>query len=108
MAMKIPETLKVGGLVYKIVHVDSFMGSDSQYSGLAKHSTACIEIARECPDGSFDKQKIEECFMHELLHCIDSVYNNQKLDEDTIGRLSQGLYQVLKDNKIYCEDNNGD
>lgn len=36
--------------------------------------------------------------MHEILHAVDKNYNNGSLSEKALSRLSQGLYQVLKDN----------
>ena len=38
--------------------------------------------------------------IHEILHNIDFVYNNQGLTEEQISRLSEGLTQVLQDNFI--------
>lgn len=98
--MKIPKTLKVGGITYKVIKRSRFSKGDSKFSGLAKHSQATVELALDFEDVPFDIQKVEECFIHELLHCVDNIYNNQKLDEDTVDRLSQGLYQVLKDNNL--------
>ena len=53
--------------------------------------------------GKFNHDRKLQIFIHELLHAIDYVYNANKFkDDDTIERLSQGLYQVLKDNKLYA------
>ena len=99
--MNIPNKLKVGGVTYKVIKKKTFRGKDNDYSGLAKHKQATIDIALTHEDEPYDIQKIEECFIHELLHCVDAVYNGQNLTEEVIGRLSNGLYQVLKDNKIF-------
>ena len=99
--MKIPDKLKVGGITYKVIKKNTFKGKDNEFSGLANHKQTTIEIALTHEDEPYDTQKIEECFIHEILHCIDSVYNNQALEEAVINRLSQGLYQVLKDNNLY-------
>lgn len=102
--MRIPKTLKVGGIKYKVERKQALLKRDSKFAAMAKHRQALIEIALIDQEGEpYNIQKVEECFIHELLHCIDSVYNNQKLDEDTIDRFSQGLYQVLKDNKLLRE-----
>lgn len=98
--MNIPKTLKVGGITYKIEKKRILSKEDAKFSAVAKHRQALIKIALNYEGEAYDIQKIEECFIHEVLHCIDSVYNNQKLDEDTIDRISQGLYQVLKDNRM--------
>ena len=100
--MNIPKSVKVGGMDYKVVKSKSFNGdNDCQFSGLAKHKETEIHLATSLNNEPYSTQKIEECFFHEVLHCVDVVYNCQKLDEDTVSRLSQGLYQVLKDNKIF-------
>jgi len=99
--MEIPKVLKVGGIKYKIERKRTLDRGENKYSAVAKHRQAIIRIAFFDNEGEpYDQQKIEECFMHELLHCVDDVYNNQKLKEDMVDRLSQGLYQVLKDNKL--------
>ncbi len=44
------------------------------------------------------KQEIEESIMHEITHQVNTYYNNGMLKEAQVKRLSQGFYQVLKDN----------
>jgi len=98
--MRIPKKLKVGGLTYKVTQNYKFKET-SEYSGLAIHGLLEIQLAgthhggQKCP-----KDRVEECFIHELIHVIDCVYNNSGLQEKQVSRLSQGLYQVLKDNKF--------
>jgi len=46
-------------------------------------------------------KKREEVFLHEVLHCIDNTYNGQRLSEQSINHMSEGLYQVLTDNRIF-------
>jgi len=46
------------------------------------------------------RSTIEKIFIHELLHCVDKIYNASALDEETVLRLGEGLYQVLADNDI--------
>jgi len=95
--MKIPKTLKVGGMVYTVKQGHQF--SENELVGQADHRQLEIRlIDKEFAGRPYAQSKIEECFIHELLHCVDCVYNNNKLTEDTVGNLSQGLYQVLKDN----------
>ncbi len=43
-------------------------------------------------------QAIEKSLMHEIIHMVDAIYNDSKLNETSTERMSQGLYQVLKDN----------
>lgn len=97
--MKIPDKLKVAGITYKIIKDYPFSGES--FSGQAIHTETEIRLGSSFQDKKYNQQKIDECFIHEIIHCIDSVYNGQKLDEDTIDRLSQGVYQVFKDNRIF-------
>ena len=100
--MNIPKTLKVGGIIYKVIKKKILDRGERKYSGLARHRQAIIEITTHDNEGEpYDKQKLEECFMHEVLHCVDDIYNDQKLEEEEVNHLSQGLYQVFKDNKIF-------
>jgi len=51
----------------------------------------CIEID---PDSDDDIKSIT--ILHEIIHAIDYVYLQQKLEEKTIDGLATGLWQVLK------------
>ena len=97
--MNIPNKVKVAGIEYKVIKDYPFKGEN--HMGLAVHTAAEIKLGSSHEDGKYDKQRQEECFIHEVLHCIDSVYNSQELDEKTVDRISQGIYQVFKDNKIF-------
>lgn len=97
--MNIPNKVKVAGITYKVIKNHPFNGES--YAGQAVHTEAEIRLGERVDGKKYDKQKIEETFIHEILHCIDSVYNSQGLDEGTIDRLSQGVYQVFKDNSIF-------
>jgi hypothetical protein len=97
--LKIPNKLKVGGINYKVIKNYEFI--ETELGGQALHTEALIRLSQKgYNNGTYTKEKQEEVFMHELLHCVDRIYNNGKLEEDVVDRLSQGLYQVLKDNKM--------
>ena len=105
--MKIPELIKVGGMLIKIIFpteqttYKNEKGEDAQADGSILMSTGEIHIASRSKEGNvYTEDYIGQVFMHEILHAIDYVYNSDHLSEDEIERLSQGLYQVLKDNKI--------
>lgn len=100
--MKIPKELKVGGRVYKVLYPHVFV--ETNFYGLANHVSNTISIAARGEGGeSVANENIEQTFLHELLHCVDVVYNNHDLTEDVVTRLAEGLYQVLKDNKLLAE-----
>jgi len=98
--MNLPSTLKVGGFTYKIIQNYRF----SERSDLLRQADSFllkIKFSNIDVNGTpLPKDKKREVFFHELLHCIDAVYNAGKLDEDTTVRLGNGLAQVLKDNKL--------
>lgn len=87
--MKIPKKLKVAGHDYSINHPHKFI-SKEELDGLTLHTPKEIYIT-----GS---PEAEHTFWHEMIHCIDHTYNAGQLTEETVTRLAQGLYQVLKDN----------
>jgi len=101
--MKIPSKVKVGGFIYKVIPNYKFK---EIFDNLAQGDPNSLEIRIKYFDSGGEKlnqQKIEEMFLHEIVHCINEVYNSNKIDEDTITRLTMGLYQVLKDNKLLKE-----
>lgn len=98
--MIIPKKLKVGGHVYEIKKDYQFKERRDR-SGQSDHDLYLILIADRNAGGlKRPAQAIEETFIHEALHCIDEVYNSSSLTEEQVYRLSQGLYQVLTDNKM--------
>lgn len=98
--MTIPNKLKVGGHVYEVSRDYEFK-ERSDRSGQSDHELYQILIAGRTTKGTKRPiQGTEETFIHEALHCIDEVYNSNSLTEEQVYRLSQGLYQVLTDNKM--------
>jgi ssRNA-specific RNase YbeY (16S rRNA maturation enzyme) len=109
--MKIPESLKIGGFLIKIfypteqISFKNEKGEDALADGKLLISTGEIHIANKSTKENdiYTEDYIGEIFIHEILHAINYVYNSDSLPEDEIERLSQGLYQVLKDNHIKIE-----
>lgn len=98
--MKIPKKIRVGGHYYKIHVVD---GEDQKKGGnnwgKTFHHQKEIYI-----DKTAAPTQQEQTFIHEILHCVDKVYNGDELfekqGEAMVCRLAEGLYQVLKDNQL--------
>jgi len=93
--MKIPKKLKICGLDYTVELRKDFQikeGLSGQHQ-----ATQCKIILQ---NNDYNKQVIEQTFFHELLHAIDDNYNNSGLDENQVNALSNGIYQVLKDNNL--------
>ena len=95
--MKIPDKIRVAGHTYKIVWDDKYLTNEG-YVGLSVHNKLLIYLCKKYRGEKLSKSIIEETFLHEILHTIDANYNNHSLNEETVDRLSEGLYQVLKDN----------
>jgi len=95
--MKIPEKIKVAGHTYKVIWDDEYL-SNQDYLGLAVHRELLIYLCKTFKGSNLPKSLIEQNCIHEILHCIDTVYNNHELSENQVDRLAEGLYQVLKDN----------
>ena len=95
--MKIPDKIKVGGHDYKVVWDDEKLSNDN-FTGLACHRELIIYLCKTYRGDKLAKSVIEETLLHEIIHTIDVVYNNHLLSEDSVDRLSEGLYQVLVDN----------
>lgn len=101
--MKIPKSVKVGGLVYDII-VNHDVNHESNSWGSIHQQTQRIFI-----EGGLSSQKNGEVLLHELIHaCLyHSGYSSNlpEADEEKIVHaLTPSLYQVLKDNKLRFYD----
>lgn len=84
MDIRIPTSLKVGGLVYRVEVVDD-IGKPA------------------CADTDFQKQRIrveradpkfmQQAFIHEILHAINGEWNEERVEF-----LAMSLFQVFQDN----------
>lgn len=98
--MKIPKQLKVGGHVFKVWEKYRFQDR-SDRCGQSEIDELRIKITHMTQNGTLrPRSQIEQTFIHEMLHCVDGIYNNHKLTEDDVSRISEGLYQVLQDNRL--------
>ena len=98
--MRIPKRIKVGGHVYLVTTGHRFR-EDASLVGQSRHEEGIILVSTHSATGATrERSQVEETFIHELLHAVDSIYNARGLNEDTVMRLSEGLYQVLADNQL--------
>ena len=88
--IKIPRQIDIGGHTYTIEFDDSL---DVDQSLWGKHSNRQLRI-QIYPN--LKPSNLTVCLIHELLHAIDTIYNDRKLDETVINGLSEGLNQVFK------------
>ena len=100
--MHIPKTVKVAGHILDVSLPPFIDGGDSE--GEYESGLSTLFIAERTMSGekaiNQTAQVKDACFIHELLHAIDDVYNNAALPEEQIHRLSEGLYQVIIDNPL--------
>ncbi len=83
--MKIPKSVKIGGIVYKVDIVQ--MGDDL---GQTDFRTSEIRISKDLNDN----QKLAS-FIHEAIHCV-----NTQLTEEQVDYLALSLNQIIVDNKL--------
>ena len=96
--MKIPKKIRIAGHDYKIKWDDKNLPKSHSIGDISndfKEIRLCKHFKSKRARA---KSEIEETFFHEILHAVDKNYNNNALSEKALNRLSNGLYQVLKDN----------
>jgi hypothetical protein len=92
--MQITDTVKVGGLTYIVERKNECCETNSNVDGRVLYDKQVIRIKHD--DGS-DYSKL--VFLHEIIHAIFNFANIEQ-DEDTVERLTNGLYMVMKDNPL--------
>lgn len=92
--MEIPSAVAIGGHRFTVDLVE-VVNKHIPRRGEIDHLTTTIRI-----DRSMAHSRQEECLLHECLHEIDQQLA-LGLPEDTINRLSEALYAVIKTNRLY-------
>ena len=85
--MKIPKVLKIGGH-YVTVNITPDVPNDNCGQFDIKKNELLLNEKQE-------QTQLEASLIHEILHAL-----NICMDEERVEFLSQGLYQVIKDNKL--------
>ena len=99
--MKIPKHIKIAAYDFRVQY--PYDRKDFKWAAEIDHDKHKIRIASR---GSEGKKKagseIELNLLHEILHGVNCRYlpPKQRLREPQIQQISEGLYQVLKDNKL--------
>ena len=82
---------------YKVLYPYEFKERSDSF-GQSDHALLEIRLKeRDCGGVILPAARVMECLMHEIMHCVDAIYNSQGLGEEVISRLSNGLYQVWVD-----------
>ena len=95
--MKIPNKIKVAGHLYRIKYDDKRLSKENIVAEV-NHDKNEIALCEYYHTTKRAKSEIEESLLHEILHIIDTNYNDHSLKEKQVKRLAIGLHQVLKDN----------
>ena len=99
--MKIPDTLKIIGRDIKVVWDDTLVYQVDD-TGQAQFRFDEIRLQKSNAGISRTPQSINITLLHEILHWVFFLMHEDKLNEDEpmIHRLSEVLYQVIKDNQL--------
>lgn len=97
---KLPETVKIGGFVWK-VKLSHEVTTEGNCFGCLHYTTQTIYIDPRAPS-----QKQQQCLLHEILHALwwqtglRVRVGIKEHEEEVVQALSNLLYQVLKDNGL--------
>lgn len=102
--MRIPNSVKVGGKTYRVLYPYTYTERES-LQGTTDHGTNTIRLSAVTTTGEpRARENVEATFIHELLHVVDLIFNNDGLEEPVLTRLADGVYHALKDNGLLAED----
>ena len=90
--MKIPHKVKIGGHIYKVIFQKTTDLADND-CGKTDRVKGIIAI-----DKDLIQSEKEETFFHELVHIINTEYEETEVDF-----LAQAIYGALKNNKLLKE-----
>lgn len=99
--MNTPPEIKIGGLVWKVRNSIDMANGENAYGSTHLVSQTIFL------DPAMSLQKRENVFIHEVLHAIWDTFGlksagfTRDQEEQIVTALSNGLYQVVKDNKIF-------
>lgn len=99
--MIIPKKLKIIGFEWQVKESQEIADEGACF-GSTHTQTQTIYLEKKAPI-----QKKEQVLLHEILHALwwqqglgIRFKDEKKIEEEVITTLSQGLYQVLKDNNL--------
>jgi S-ribosylhomocysteine lyase LuxS involved in autoinducer biosynthesis len=97
MAINIPQSVKVGGKIYKVIITDKLKSGTENCTAEIDYRETEIRIF------STNKQRMEADFIHELTHAILDNLGYKDQDEKEVDEMANALHAVIVDNKnIFC------
>ena len=94
--MKIPESVRIGGVEYPVVYVDYLNDGVNQAYGHINYDNCEIELSGT--SGTAHEKRCQ-ILWHEILHGIRNHAGLEIENEETVvDMFAKGIYQVLQDN----------
>lgn len=94
--MKIPESVRIGGIEYPIVYVENLNNGVNLAYGHIDYDNSVIELS---DTSGVEHQRRCITLWHEILHGIRNHAGLEiENEEEVVDVLSRGIYQVLQDN----------
>lgn len=94
--MKIPESVRIGGVEYAVKHTENLRHGNMLAYGCISYDSCEIELSSTDGTGH-EKQCI--VLWHEILHGIRQHAGLEIQDEEAVVEMfAKGIYQVLQDN----------
>ncbi len=90
--MNIPQTIKIGGKVYRVEITDNLTLGKANVSAEIDFAELVIRIHPNA------KGKMEADFLHEIVHGILDHLGYKHHSEKKVDELANALYMVIKDN----------
>lgn len=94
--MKIPESVRIAGVEYKVVIVPNLMNGPTAAYGHIDYENSVISLS-----DTFGTEHQKRCviLLHEILHGIRE-NNGMEIEneEEVVNMFAKGIYQVLQDN----------
>lgn len=94
--MKIPNKIKIGGIIYEVQKVDSCVVDGMECFGSISSSKQLIELVSDMEEGI-----AQSVLIHEILHGVfDFMGIARPVDEeeDLVERISTALHMIIIDN----------
>ena len=93
---KLPDTLKVGAMVYRVETNNDFLDGLEAH-GATNHNVSEIRLSDKAP-----LLQRQDTTLHEAIHAVNKIYcQGAELSEEQTSALAHGLLQVMHDNPVY-------
>ena len=94
--MKIPEKVKIGGLIYEILITDRLVNGN-KYDGEVEWKDLEIRLKPQKTD------MMKQVLIHEIVHCLEQ-HIAEDWSEKLITKVANGIYALIVDNPELFEN----